>query len=218
MKIDVNNITLNYKKIGKGRALIFLHGNGEDLHIFDQLTDKMKQHYTVYAIDSRNHGLSSKMQDLGYDAMAQDVFCFIKELNLHDVSLVGFSDGAIIGLLLSMQYRDLFSKMVLLGVNLRPSDFKKHEYDYIVRLYNKTKDPLVKLMLEQPQIDLSELKRIDTPTLVVAAQNDVFYRKTFRDIVAAMPNASLRIIKGHDHGSYIIGSDVLYPDLIKFLE
>lgn len=217
MKVNVNNITLNYKKTGKGKPVILLHGNGEDLHIFDQLTDKMKRHYTVYAIDSRNHGVSSKTQDFGYDAMAHDIFCFIKELNLEDVSLVGFSDGAIIGLILAMRYENLFSKMVLLGVNLKPTDFKKREYDFLLEMYDKTKDPLIKLMLEQPDIDLSELKRIDIPTLVIAAQYDLFYRKTFQDIADTMPKAELKIMKGHDHGSYIVNSDVLYPILKEFL-
>lgn len=218
MKANVNNVVLNYTKEGQGSPVILLHGNGEDLHIFDELGRKLRQDFTVYAIDSRNHGESSKTDDYSYDAMAEDICQFIEKQGLKDVSVVGFSDGAIISLLLSIKHPDIFKKMVLLGVNLKPTDFKKSIYDYLVYEYEKNKDPLVKMMLEQPHIELEELEDIQTPTLVIAAQNDIYYRKSFQNIVNTMPNAILKIVPKHDHGSYIINQDILYPDLKGFLK
>ncbi|WP_199327669.1 alpha/beta fold hydrolase [Dysgonomonas sp. HGC4] len=218
MNIDVNNITLNYTKLGKGDPIILLHGNGEDLHIFDPLVDRLKLHFTVYAVDSRNHGDSTKTKDWTYEAMVEDIFQLIEKLQLKKVSIVGFSDGAIIALLLAIKHRDLFYKMVLLGVNLKPTDFKKNIYKSLVDEYEKTQDPLVKMMLEQPNIELEELKNIETPTLVVSAEYELFYRKGFKDMVKIMPNAKLKIIKNHDHGSYIINEAILYPDLIEFIQ
>jgi len=217
-KIQVNGIIVNYKETGKGKPVILLHGNGEDLHIFDKLSDKLKKHYTIYAIDSRNHGESSKTKDYSYETMSEDIFYFIKELDLKDVSVIGFSDGAIISLLLELRHEGIFGKMVLLGANLKPTDFKKKEYNFLINTYKKTEDPLIKLMLEQPNIQLKELEKINPPTLVIAGQDDIFYRKTFTDITSAIPSASLKIMKGHDHASYIVGTDILYPDLIKFLQ
>ncbi|MBF0575102.1 alpha/beta hydrolase [Dysgonomonas sp. GY617] len=218
MNIDVNNITLNYTKLGKGNPIILLHGNGEDLHIFDPLVDRLKLHFTVYAVDSRNHGDSTKTKDWTYEAMAEDIFQLIEKLQLKKVSIVGFSDGAIIALLLAIKHRNLFYKMVLLGVNLKPTDFKKNIYKSLVDEYEKTQDPLVKMMLEQPNIELEELKNIETPTLVVSAEHELFYRKGFKDMVKIMPNAKLKIMKNHDHGSYIINEAILYPDLMEFIE
>lgn len=217
MNIDVNNITLNYTKLGKGDPIILLHGNGEDLHIFDPLVDRLKLHFTVYAVDSRNHGDSTKTKDWTYEAMAEDIFQLIEKLQLKKVSIVGFSDGAIIALLLAIKHRNLFYKMVLLGVNLKPTDFKKNIYKSLVDEYEKTQDPLVKMMLEQPNIELEELKNIETPTLVVSAEHELFYRKGFKDMVKIMPNAKLKIMKNHDHGSYIINEAILYPDLMEFI-
>lgn len=216
MKIDVNNITLNYTEVGKGYPLILLHGNGENIHVFDKLVDKLKQNFTVYAIDSRNHGESSQTDDFSYETMAQDIYCFIQKLDLKNVFVVGFSDGAIISLLLSIEHNNIFKKMALLGVNLKPSDFKKDIYDYIVYDYEVNKAPLRKMMLEQPNIELYMLRDINTPTLIVAAEDDLFTAVSFHRIVKAMPNAKLHIMKGHDHGSYIIDQDILYPDLLDF--
>lgn len=216
MEIKVNNITLNYIKEGNGNPLILLHGNGEDSQIFDKLIDKLKQQFTVYAIDSRNHGGSTKTEDYTYEIMAEDIRQFIYQLDLKQVSIVGFSDGAIIGLLLALKYHQIFEKMVLLGVNLKPTDFKSYIYDSIVEEYEKTKDPLFKMMLEQPNIELEELRNVTIPTLVIAAEDDLYHEDSFQNIVDTMPNAELKIIKGHDHGSYVINSDVLYPYLEEF--
>lgn len=218
MKIAVNNITLHYTKQGAGAPLILLHGSGEDHHIFDKITDKLKQDFTVYGIDSRNHGESTKTNDFTYETMAEDICQFIQALKLEQVNAVGFSDGAIICLLIALRSNNPLKKMALLGANLKPTDFKKDMYDYLVKGYEKTKDPLFKMMMEQPNIELESLKNIDIPALVVAGQHDLFYRKTFTDITKTIPDATLNIVKGHDHDSYITNQDLLYPDLLEFFK
>lgn len=218
MKIEVNNITLNYRKEGQGVPLILLHGNGEDHHIFDILTEKLKLHFTVYSIDSRNHGESSKTNDFSYKTMAEDVFQFIVKRELRSPAILGFSDGAIISAILSLKHKNIFSKMIWLGINLKPTDFKKGIYDDLVSEYEQTKDPLLKLMLDEPNIELDDLKSIETKTLVIAGENDIFNDKTFDSIVKTMPNAQLLIMKDHDHASYIVNEDILYNDVKEFLQ
>ena len=217
MKINIRNIEINYTRAGNGPALILAHGNGEDLHIFDKLVLKLAQNFTVYAIDSRNHGESSKTDDYSYTAMAEDVVEFIKALELENVSIVGFSDGAISAIMAVSEYGNIFKKMVLMGINLKPSDFKEEYYSYIEEEYKTTGNPLMKMMLEQPDIDISVLRNINVPTLVIAAEDDLFVPESFEKIVEAMPNARLFTIPEHDHGSYVIDNDILYPYLKDFL-
>ncbi|QIK54403.1 alpha/beta hydrolase [Dysgonomonas sp. HDW5B] len=218
MEINVNNITLNYLVKGNGNPLILLHGNGEDLKIFDKLVSKLENQFTIYAIDSRNHGGSTRTEDFTYETMAEDIHQFIEKLELKHVSVIGFSDGAIISLLLTLKYPQTFNRMVLLGVNLKPTDFKLDIYNSIAEEYEKTQDPLFKMMLEQPNIELDDLKEINTPTLVIGAEDDLYYEDSFQNIVNTMPNAVLKIIKGHDHGSYVVNNDVLYPYVVEFLQ
>lgn len=207
---------LHYKKSGSGPPLLLLHGNGEDHHIFDKLTQKLSSQFTTYAIDSRNHGQSEKTSDFTYQAMSRDIIGFIKTLNLGKVNIIGFSDGAIISLLLAMQDQLSISRMALLGVNLKPSDFTEESYQYIVQTYEETHDPLFKMMMEQPNIELAELKHIHTPTLVIGAEHDIYKPELFQEIANTMPNASLKIMPGHDHASYIVDQDILARDLIIF--
>lgn len=213
----MNPIPLYYEKSGSGRPLLLLHGNGEDHHIFDALVAKLKNHYTIYAIDSRNHGQSTKTDNYSYRAMATDMFALLNTIGEKKVSLLGFSDGAIIGLMMAMEKPSVFDKLVLLGVNLKPSDFKENVLRSIVRKYEETGDPLLKLMLEEPDIKLEDVREVCVETLIVAAEKDVFKQETFTDLAIAMPNARLKIMRGHKHETYIENSDLLYPDLVEFL-
>lgn len=218
MKIKLDSVDLFYKKSGNGTPLLFLHGNGEDHSIFDMLSEKLQSHFMVYAIDSRNHGQSSKTNDFSYQTMTQDIYQFVKTLDLHDVAVVGFSDGAIIATMLELEHPNTFSKMVLLGINLKPSDFKEGNLEYLSAEYQKTKDPLLKLMLEEPNIELESLKTIITPTLVVRAGDELFDDSLYTDIVNTMPDAQLLIMENHSHDSYVVNSDILFSHLIDFLK
>lgn len=216
MKIDANGITLNYEVIGRGAPLLLLHGNGENHHIFDALAGRLADHFTVYSLDSRNHGLSQVTDDYSYETMAKDVGAFIRTLDLGKVYIVGFSDGAIIALMLSLNDASLVSGMALLGLNLKPSDFTEESYRYIEEAYDETKDPLFKLMLEQPDIELDEVRKVSVPVLLVSAENDLFKPESFKAMADAFPNVMAKIMMGHDHDSYVTNESILYPDLIRF--
>lgn len=166
MNINVNGVSLFYKVSGEGFPLLLLHGNGEDHTIFDKLVTKLSNNYLIYAIDSRNHGQSDKTNDYSYETMCADIYALILKMKLNKVNILGFSDGAIIGLMLAMKHSEIVNKMALLGINLKPDDFSEDYYLYIKETYEKTNDPLYKLMLEQPNIELSDVSCVDNPNFI----------------------------------------------------
>ena len=218
MIANVNNVNLYYEKTGTGQPLILLHGNGESHHIFDTISAKLQNDFTLYAIDSRNHGQSEQTEDYSYETMAEDVHALITLLNINPVGFIGFSDGAIISLIIAMKHPHVVSKMALLGVNLKPEDFTEESLQFINETYAETGDPLFRLMLEQPRIELSEVEEINIPTLLIAAENDIFKPESFKRLEAAMPSATLKIMQGHEHDSYITDKDILYPDFLRFFK
>ncbi|MDR1944387.1 MAG: alpha/beta hydrolase [Synergistaceae bacterium] len=216
MKIRANGVELHYEKSGGGRPLFLLHGNGEDHRIFDSIAPLLSRDFAVYAIDSRNHGESSKTEVYDYDVMAEDITAFARELKLKKINAVGFSDGAIIALIMAMKSGGIIERMALLGVNLKPGDLTEEAYGYIKGTYERTKDPLFKLMLEQPNIEIGDITGVEVPTLVVASDDDICGPEFYAGISKALPNAEMKIMKGFGHDGYIAGSDILYPDLIRF--
>lgn len=216
MDITVNGIRLFYEKSGQGPALMLLHGNGEDHHIFDELAGALRGHFTIYAVDSRNHGQSARVDDFSYAAMAGDILACITELGLGRVYLLGFSDGAIISLLAAMREPEKIRGMALLGPNLKPDDFTEESHAFVREHYEATGDPLFRLMLEEPDIELDELRTVTVPTLLVGGEHDIYKPETFENIAAALPDARLKIMHGHSHDSYIVNQALLAGDCIDF--
>ncbi len=217
MEIKVNGITLYYEIIGKGKPLVFLHGNGEDHHTFDALTESLKSSYTCYLVDSRNHGKSMKDCPLHYEDMAEDIFQFIQNLKIDKPALFGFSDGAIIGMLIASKHPGLFSKLILAGGSLNPQGVKIGFYRHMKRAFEKNHHPMIELMLNEPQITEDELSKIDCPTLVIAGAYDLIKRQHTYQIKRQIKNAKLIIIPGHTHESYIMHTDYLKEIIQSFV-
>lgn len=213
MEIQVNQITLFYKKIGRGRPLLMIHGNGEDHGIFLEAAERLKEQFTCYLIDSRGHGQSSDVESLSYQDMADDVIAFIQAMNLEKVDFYGFSDGGITGLLAAGQ-SDLIDHLIISGANLYPLGLKFHIYVGMLLEYLQKRDDKLRLMLREPHISDGELKKIKARTLVLAGSKDVIRKHHTEHIAKKIENSTLKILEGETHGSYIVNSSKI-ADLIR---
>jgi len=207
-----------YDKSGQGTPVLLLHGNGEDHTIFDVLAKQLSPHYTVYAIDSRDHGKSSKFQNLNYQDMMEDIAAFVTELGIQKPMLYGFSDGGIVGLLLAIHHPEMLSKLIVSGANTHPDGAKKRWVVLGKIAYFFTRSRKLKLMLTQPNITEAELNQIITPTFVLAGSKDFIKEEHTRAIAKNIPNSTLRILEGENHASYVVHSDKLYTIMQPFLE
>lgn len=216
MKATVNGIEIFYEKTGTGHPMVLVHGIGQDHGVFDALTEKLKAHYTVYAMDCRNHGQSDRAEDCSYDAMGEDVYQLIRALGLGKVYLVGFSDGAVIALHTVLKHMDAVEKVAFLGLNLKPTDLREKSYEYFRKSYEETGNPHYKQILVLPQIEQAELSAITIPTFLVEAERDIFREGLFEELTRAFPNVVGRRMMGHKHETYLVHNDLLYPDLLAF--
>ncbi|MFH0767046.1 MAG: alpha/beta hydrolase [Bacillota bacterium] len=217
MKINLGGIELFYEKIGVGKPLLFLHGNGEDHHIYDCLAKALSTSFTLYLIDSRGHGKSTDTIELHYPDMAEDIYFFIKKLNLKEVSLFGFSDGAIIGLLLASKYPNILIRMIVAGGNISPEGIKCHTLKNMKKEFAQSNSQFVKMMLDEPNITLFELDKIEIPTMIISGQNDVIKRYHTKLIHRHIKNSTLHILLNHTHDSYVSNSDYLKDLIAHFL-
>lgn len=219
MKIDLpNDIELYYKKIGQGDPLLMLHGNGDSHKTLENLGIALANHYTVYLIDSRDHGESIYTNKyFVYEDLAEDIDSFVKKLDLKNVNIIGHSDGAIIAALLGMSKKSYLRKIILLGITLKPDQMKDKWMEWIREEYEKHKHPLFRLMVEEPQIEYEELEQIIIPTLVVAAEDDVMNTENYIEISKRIPNSELYIVENEDHGSYVNYTDKFATKAQEFL-
>ena len=218
MEIKLRNVTLNYVVEGQGKPLLLIHGNQENLDIFDALSKALKSNYTVYRMDLRNHGKSEHHVPLSYDLMAEDIFWFIQRLNIEKPSVFGFSDGGIIGLMLVINHPTLVEKLMIAGTNTRPNGMRYKVVKAMERKFLETKSMYYQLMITQPFIKKKALRSIQVPVLSFLGEKDLILRKHAKMIVKQLPHAQLTIIPKARHEDYIVHNDLLAPHIKAFLE
>ena len=217
MLINVNNINLYYEEKGSGRPLLMVHGNSEDHTIFEEASEILKEHFTVYLPDSRDHGQSEKVKELHYDDMADDIVAFLEKKDLKDVVFYGFSDGGILGLLVA-QKTDRISRMILSGANVTPNGVKGLLKLLIKVLYFFTKDSKMKMMLKEPHITPEELSGIDVKTTVIVGEKDMVTMEETKIIADNIKDSKLMVLPKEGHGSYIVHKTAIADIIINEIE
>jgi len=98
-----NNININYEMIGYGeKKVVLLHGFGTSLHTWDDIKELFpKNEFTLYLVDLKGFGKSSKPEDDLYTIQEQSkiVEQFIRDINTDSLYLIGHSFGGSIALL-----------------------------------------------------------------------------------------------------------------------
>jgi pimeloyl-ACP methyl ester carboxylesterase len=92
-----SDIEINYEMIGHGRKkIVFVHGFGTSLHTWDDIKELFpKDEFTLYLLDMKGFGNSSKPEDDKYSIQEQAniVGGFIRKINSRSVYLIGHSYG-----------------------------------------------------------------------------------------------------------------------------
>lgn len=205
------DIQLHYTEQGSGQPLILLHGNGEDSNYFVHQIDHFSKEYRVIAIDTRGHGQSPRgSKPFTIKQFAEDLYNFMDEKGIEKASLVGFSDGGNIALIFALKHPEQVDRLILNGANLFPSGVKPRyqwpiEIGYHIAKTFAKKDEKAKkntemlgLMVNEPQIQPSELAQLTMPVLVIAGTKDMIKESHTKLIYNNLPNAKLEIIEG-DH-------------------
>ena len=216
MYITANGIKIYYEVYGCGKPVILLHGNGENCKRFCTLAKKLMKDYKVFAPDSRCHGKSEDTDKISYSLMAEDTARFISALKIEKPALYGFSDGGIIGLSVAANHPEILSKLIISGVNLNPEALNKDFLNRVNAEYEKTKDKRLKMILDEPHITESDLKKITAPVAVLAGEKDIVKKEHTVYIASRIKRGTYKIFSGETHSGYVDNGKI-YPVLKEFL-
>ncbi len=203
------NINHFYIDTGKGNNIIFLHGNNGDCFYFHNQIEHFSKSYRVIALDTRGHGQTPKGEKpFMLCTFADDLYEFMKKLNIEKATIVGFSDGANIAMLFALKYPEYVDRLVLNGGNLNPSGVDDElqtkiteEYRSLVLSCDKTPEmrrteDMLSIMVNEPDIKPSQLSKITCRTLVIAGTEDLIKREHTELIYSSLPNARLVFLNG----------------------
>ena len=209
-----------YAAYGAGPAVILLHGGmGHSGNWGYQVPDLMQSGYRTVVIDSRGHGRSTRDdRPYSYELMASDVRAVMDTLGLVEAAIIGWSDGACIGLVLARQAPERIAGVFFFACNMDPSGtkpfvptpmidrcFNRHSQDYQALSatpdqFQAVADAVGLMQRTQPDYSAAELADIRVPVAIVQSEHDEFIKPEHAQyLAAAIPNAELIELPGISH-------------------
>ena len=242
--LPIQDSKIYYETTGQGEPLLLLHGGFGTNEDFTHQTAELAKHFKVYAFERPGHGHTADIPGpFSFDSMTKYTTDFIETLKLGSAHLVGWSDGAIVALLVAISRPDLVKRVVSIGGSFNPNsltpsatewlrkatpeDFQKVEPALIERydlvspdgsshfptIFEKTK----RLWLEEPNIQPDELARITVPVLVMAGDRDAVTTEHTLQLFNSIKNAELCIIPGTTHFLLSEKPDAANRAILEFL-
>ncbi len=219
----VNGVKIWYAEFGRGEPVILLHGGLANSNYWGLLVPALEKRYRVIVMDSRGHGRSTRnAQPYGYDLMASDVIALMDHLQIRKAAVVGWSDGAILGLDIAIHHPERLTKLFAFAANSDPSgvaDISKSPVfnAYIARAekeyqklsatpteYNSFLDQISKMWATQPNFTKEQLAAIRTPTWIVDADHDDAIKRENTEFMAAqIPDAGLLLLPEVSHFAFL---------------
>ena len=209
-----------YSVDGSGDAVVLLHGGLSDRTAWQLQIPALSASFQTYAFDRRGHGTSPDTDaPFDYDDMADETIGFIEAVVERPAHLVGWSDGGIVALLVSLKRPDLVRRQVLIGANFDvdglladfdTGDDPEAEHVAAVKaIYeNVAPDPAhwpefyrkgTRLFREQPHIPPADLARVAAPTLVLVGDDDCIHHSHTVELFERIPDAQLAVVPGTSH-------------------
>lgn len=219
---DIRGFKMYCEVYGQGQPLLIIHGNGGSINNFIYQIPYFSKKYKVIIADSRAQGKSADDGDsLSYEMMADDYSALLDAMKIDSANVIGWSDGGINALLLAIRHPEKVKKLASTGANLVPDTtaVPREIWDMVVPFYktlktktNKTQQEkdqykLLRLLVEQPHIPLTDLHKISCPSLIIGGDHDVIKPEHTMLIYQNIPKAYLWILPDSGHSTPIVYKD-----------
>ncbi|MER7281017.1 alpha/beta hydrolase [Dactylosporangium sp. NPDC000244] len=220
----IGGVDLYAEAAGAGEPVLLLHGGFCSLEFFRAQADALAAGHRVHAFERPGHGRSADIDgEYSYARGVADTLAYLDAAGLDRAHVIGFSDGAIIGLLLALDHPERVRSLVAISANLDPSAFAEPAADEpdgdepdgdrpdVERMHYERLSPdgpehadvvlakLLRLWTSEPNLDPADLARIAAPVLVMAADRDTIRPEHTLLIARSIPGAQLAIVPGTTH-------------------
>jgi len=213
----INGVQLYYEMYGNGAPLVLIHGNGGNIAGMKEQIAYFSKSYNVIVPDCRGRGKSELGKDtLTYVQMTEDIASLLEHLHVDSAYIIGRSDGGIIALLMGIHFPKKVKKIAAFGANISPdtnaiypflvediSRERIHAEEMIARKDTTQNWYLIqqrnRLMEFQPHISVNDLRRIQSPVLILSCDRDLVKEEHTLFIYRNIPRSNLCIFPGETH-------------------
>jgi pimeloyl-ACP methyl ester carboxylesterase len=223
--ITRDNTKLFYHITGSGpHHVILLHGGlGDNREMEPVLYTLDRNKFTFIRVEFRGHGRSYHGElALSYDLYAEDIFGIMDELKIETASVVGFSDGAVTGLVMAYKQPKRIKTVVAVApdsgkegwneeINLHEAfeiiaKDEEMRNDYMSlspepEKFDLLLERLKSLWLHPVHIDIERLGEIEAFCWFVASERDEFLKlEDIEMLCNKVPNGELHLLPDLKHG------------------
>jgi pimeloyl-ACP methyl ester carboxylesterase len=221
--VHINDIQMWRAEFGPrdGKPVIMVHGGLANANYFGKIIPFLvNDGFRVVVVDSRGHGRSTRSaRPYSYELMEADVVAMLDALHIPKADLVGWSDGAIIGIVMAIHNPEHLNRVFAFGANTDPSglkpDFDKGgvfaafekragtEYRSLSptpEQYDSFLKEISQMWATQPHITADQLKTSHVPITIADGRYDEGIKQSHdRYMADTIPNAHLLILPGVSH-------------------
>jgi pimeloyl-ACP methyl ester carboxylesterase len=241
-RVKLDDISVYFEAHGQGKPLILLHGGLGSADDWVNQIPVFSQQYRVIAPDSRAQGRTTDSEaPISYHLMAEDTLRLMDTLEIDSAYIVGWSDGAIIGLDLAIHHPERVKALVAYAANISPDGLRENVIGYLryssaatlqrdlgseyLRLSPQPErlptviEKIKTMWLTEPNFTVQELAGIRTPTLIVDGENEEVIRAGHAQAIAnAIPGAELILLSDVGHFAMARKPDEWNKVVLDFLK
>jgi pimeloyl-ACP methyl ester carboxylesterase len=225
---------------GAGDPLVLLHGGFIGASSFAAQTPALVgAGFRVHVPERRGHAHTPDVEGpVSYSAMAEDTIAYLEQEVGAPAHLVGWSDGAVVALLVAQRRPELVARMVLIGQYYNSAGrlagdelmaylnspeaiaFLRRAYDPVSPdgpdHFPVVHAKMMHMIATEPEIALDTLAGIAVPALVLQGDRDEVTVEHSLAVVAALPDARLAVLPG-THLLPLERPELVNPLIVSFL-
>ena len=239
-RVEHDGARLYYRTFGTGTPVILLHGGlASGDYWCSQVPALVEAGYRAILIDSRGHGRSSRDARLfTYELMESDVVAVMDHLGVGKAAVVGWSDGAIIGLVMALKNPERLTRVFAFAANMDPSGVRPDtdsnpnfarfhdragaEYAALSPTpadYPAFAEAIEHMWDTEPNYTAADLARIRTPVTIADGDHDEAIKREHTDYLArAIPGARLVILPEASHFAMLQQPEAFNRAILVFLK
>jgi pimeloyl-ACP methyl ester carboxylesterase len=240
---NVGGLKMYYEVRGAGPPLLLLHGGTTTIaYSWGKQIARWSKRHRVIAVEQMGHGHTADVPEraFSYEQMAEDTAALLAKLKIvAPVDIVGWSDGANIGLVLASRRPELVRKLVVSGPNCRggrDAEFeswlengKPEEWPSDIRDAYVAVSPdgaahwplllarVKKMWLAFDGWDDIELSKIRAPVMVMVGDADWVRTEYAVELHRAIADSRLFVVPGTEHPTFRQRPEWVNPVVEAFL-
>ena len=238
--VNAGGVRTYYETYGEGNPLVLLHGGLATSESWAMQTPALAERYRVYVPERRGHGHTPDVAGpITYEMMAADTAAFLDAAGTGATHLVGWSDGAVVGMLVALRRPELVRKLIVIGqyfnfdgevprframIGYWGSELPEALHEVYDRVspdgpehFPVVLEKLMRMWREEPDIALPELAGVRAPALVMQGDDDIVKVEHSAAVAATLPDAQLAVVPGASHMAPLEKPDLVNRLILDFL-